>query len=250
MIREERPDALVAVTPVQATRAVVGEILPYRIPLMLEKPPGATPQEAAELRELADRHGCPTMVSFNRRFIPAIRRAREWMAALGPGEGPRLLVARMLRSRRREREFVTGTAIHLVDAVLSLLGTPSRIRHQRWTTPAGGQSCDARMEFPGGTVALCVIAPDTGLNEETYEILGPDWTIRIDAERSRLRVDHGGRCVLEWEPATGAGPHVVHGCVEETRAFLRAVRGEEPYSPTLADGVLSVNTAHQLDQSG
>ncbi len=104
------------------------------------------------------------------------------------------------------------------------------------------------MEFAGGAVALLVITPDVGQNEETYELSGPDYAISIDAERSRLRVDHGGRRVLEWQPPTDAGPHVVHGCVEETLAFVRAIGGQEAWCPTLADGLASVKTSHELDR--
>jgi myo-inositol 2-dehydrogenase / D-chiro-inositol 1-dehydrogenase len=247
MVKREAPDAIVAVTPVAVTRPLVGELLRYRIPLLIEKPPGTTPAEARELLEIATRHGTPHMVSFNRRFVPAVVRARAWLAARGPGERPRLLVARMLRSKRREAEFVTGTGIHLIDAVLSFMGTPAAIAHHRSTTPAGGQCCDARLEFAGGSAAIVVIAPDAGCDEETYEIIGPDYAIAIESLASRLSIRRGGAEEASWSPEPAAPTYIVHGCLEETEAFVAAVAGRRPYAPTLAEGVLSVETAHALD---
>jgi len=248
MVKREHPDAIVAVTPVAATRSVVGELLSYRIPLMIEKPPGRTPAETRELLDLARRNATPHMISFNRRYLPAAIKAREWLSRRAAAEAPRLIVARMLREHRREKDFVTGTAIHLIDAVLSFMGRPRASVHHRWVTPLGGQSCDARIEFEGGEAAICVIAPDSGLDEETYEIIGPDYSIAIDAGACRLRIHHASLLELAWSPPADSLPHVLHGCVEETDAFLRAVAGRGAYSPTLEDGLVSVETAHELDR--
>ncbi len=250
MVRREKPDAIVAVTPVPVTRAVVGELLAYRIPLLIEKPPGLDEREARELVEIAARYGTPHMVSFNRRFVPALLKARAWLAEGGRGERPRLIVARMLRNRRLEPEFITGTAIHLVDAVLSFTGAPAGFTHHRWTTPSGGQCCDARLEFSDGSAAILVIAPDAGVVDETYELIGPDYAVRVDTLNCAVTVERAGQRELDWKQPEGTPTHVLHGCLEETDAFLRAVSGRGPFSPTLEQGLLSVTCAHKLDRAG
>ena len=246
MLRREKPDAVVAVTPAAVTRAVVGELLEHGIPLLIENPPGRTPAEATELCELARRHGTPVMVSFNRRFLPAALKAREWLERRAAAESPRLVLARMLREHRREKEFITGAGIHLADTVLWLLGKPLTIARHRWDTPLGGRSCDARIEFESGAAAVCVIAPDAGLQEETYEIIGPDYSVTIDAVGCRLRVHHASLLELAWSPPPGASAQLLHGCVEETEAFLRSVAKRAPFSPDLEEGLAAVELVHEL----
>jgi predicted dehydrogenase len=248
MVKRETPDAVVAVTPVPMTRSIVGELLGYGIPLLIEKPPGLDEREARELLEIASRHSTPHMVSFNRRFVPALQKARAWLAERSDGARPGLIVARMLRNRRLEPEFITGTAIHLVDAVLSFTGAPVAFTHHRWTTSAGGQSCDARLVFADGSTALLVIAPDAGMVDETYELIGPDYTVRIDTLNCAVTAERAGRRELDWRQPEGTPTHMLHGCLEETEAFLSAVSGRSPYFPTLEQGLLSVTWAHRLNQ--
>ncbi len=247
MIEAENPGAIVAVTPLDATRAVVGDLLPYGIPILLEKPPGRNPAEAREILEAARAHGTSTMVSLNRRFIPAVHTAREWLERHGTGGGPRLLVARMLRAHRREEDFITGTAIHVVDTVLSFMGTPSGVTHHRWATPLGGQSCDACLEFSDGSSALIAIAPDCGVEEETYEIIGPDYRAFVDAGRSRVEITRSQTREIPWAEGEDAPRHVMGGCLRETEAFLSAVRGEIPFRPTLEEAVASLEVTYRLD---
>jgi predicted dehydrogenase len=229
---------------------VAGELLAYRIPLLVEKPPGLDEREARELVEIAARYGTPHMVSLNRRFVPALLKARVWLAERGANERPRLIVARMLRNRRMEPEFITGTAIHLVDTVLSFTGAPGGFTHHRWTTPSGGQCCDARLAFTDGSIAILVIAPDAGVVDETYELIGPDYAVRIDTLKCAISVHHSGRQELDWTQPEGTPTHVLHGCLEETDAFLRAVSGRGPFSPTLEQALPSVTWAHKLDRAG
>jgi len=246
MIDAQSPGAIVAVTALDATRAVVGDLLPYGIPILLEKPPGRNPAEARELLEAARVHGTSTMVSFNRRFMPAVCTAREWLEWQSPGGGPLLFVARMLRAHRREEDFITGTAIHLIDTVLSFMGTLSGVTHHRWATPLGGQSCDACLEFSDGSSALIAIAPDCGVQEETYEIIGPDYRVFVDAGKSRVEIIRSQTREIPWAEGEDAPRHVMGGCLRETEAFLSAVRGETPFRPTLEEAVASLEVAHRL----
>jgi predicted dehydrogenase len=127
MLEDERLDAIVALTPVHATAAVATDLLPRGIPLLIEKPTGESAADTRRLLAMARKRGAPHMVSFNRRSIPAIVRAREWLAQQGPRRAPRLVVGRMLRPDRTDLEFVTETAIHLIDTVPSFTGMPRKV---------------------------------------------------------------------------------------------------------------------------
>ena len=70
MLDAERPDAVVVVVPVEQTAAVGSMVLERGLPLLLEKPPGATVPEVDRLIAAAEAGGRPVphQVAFNRRF--------------------------------------------------------------------------------------------------------------------------------------------------------------------------------------
>ncbi len=120
MLEAERPDAVVAVVPVERTVAVGSMVLERGLPLLLEKPPGETVAEVDRLIAAADRGGrtVPHQVAFNRRFAPLVRELRRRIEEAGPLQH---LHYEMTRVERRDPDFST-TAIHGLDAVRYLAG--------------------------------------------------------------------------------------------------------------------------------
>ena len=161
---------------------------------------------------------------------------------------PELLVARMLRVRRREPEFIRGTAIHLVDTVLSLAGKPDAITSARWTTSNGGQACAGVLQFQDSSRALLAIHPDTGVEEETYELIGPGYSIYVDTLTCRVLITQEEREVLAWQAEKDSPPFMINGALEETDAFLRAVRKGEGFSPDLEDALTTMRVTEALHQ--
>ena len=80
LLAAETPDGCIAITPVAATARVAAQILAAGIPLLMEKPLGATPEEAEQICRLAERQNSRVMVSLNRRFDPAITAACAWIS--------------------------------------------------------------------------------------------------------------------------------------------------------------------------
>ncbi|MDM7915328.1 MAG: Gfo/Idh/MocA family oxidoreductase, partial [Candidatus Eisenbacteria bacterium] len=62
MIERERPDGIVAVTPIARTAAIAEELLGLGIPVVIEKPPGETSADTLRLLEAAEVYGTPHMV--------------------------------------------------------------------------------------------------------------------------------------------------------------------------------------------
>ena len=98
MIGTEKPDAVIVVSPIDTTVALVEDLLPYGIPLEFEKPPGETVRDAEKLLALIENFDVPHMISFNRRFNPGILAAKRWLA--NSGNSVDHITARMLRCGR------------------------------------------------------------------------------------------------------------------------------------------------------
>lgn len=249
MIDAERPDALVVVSPVEATRDLVGRAFEYGRPVLLEKPPGRDADETRALLSLALERGVPHAVSFNRRFDPAVVRAVDWLA--DRSDHPRRCVARLHRVDRLEPEHVRWTGVHAVDLALSFLSRPVAVTSRRWQSrDAGGQSCEARVDCADGDAAVVLLAPDAGRRAETYELVGPGYSVEVDVDGCRFRAFEDGAEVAAWECDDDAPPHVRSGALAETEAFLDAVRAGTGFAPTLYDGLRAMRTVEAIAAGG
>jgi len=251
MLDEERLDGLVAVTPIVLTEQIAGALLPRGIPLVIEKPPGADSQATRRLLAIAEQTGAPHTVSLNRRFNPAIARAREWMAQAAPDRPPQVVLGRMLRHNRTEENFVTGTAIHLIDAIISILGTPTEVCSDNLPTAAPAAFLtQARIAFASGGRAQCIISPVVGTLEETYEIHGQDYTIQADALNCTLRIWDRKEEVVSWSAPPDADDAYRSGTVGEMAAFIGAIAAGGGFNPDLRDGLVSLLTSEAVAAGG
>jgi myo-inositol 2-dehydrogenase/D-chiro-inositol 1-dehydrogenase len=163
-----RPDAIVCTVEPAATAELVKSLLPFQIPLFIEKPPGISLTEACSLASAAVRHGTFSFVAFNRRSIPAIVRLKEW-ARQHP---VRFLRAEMLRTNRIEAQFAVNTGIHALDTVRYLLGNPESIEVLSSPHPKS-PACDSlvRLHCADSSVAEIALMLHTGLRRETYRLI-------------------------------------------------------------------------------
>jgi len=251
MIAAEQLDGLITVTPPGITAALAADLLVRGIPLAIEKPPAESASGTRRLLELARKHGAPHMVSFNRRYIPAVVKAREWLAGPLKGRAPLLVTARMLRPARREKNFVTGTGIHLIDTVLSFMAEPRRVFTRR--APTGHEHrflYASLLECADGAGAAVVISPDVGTEEETVEIHGREYCIQIDTIRSRIRVVDGEQETLSWQPTGDAAYAFTCGALGETEAFIRSIREGKGFWPDLETSLLTMTIAEAIEAGG
>ncbi len=251
MVEAERPDGIVAVTPVPLTEEIVSQLLPYRIPLVIEKPPGPDAAAAARLIAQADTHGTPHQVSLNRRFTPPRQRAEQWLRHQVAERPVRLVLARMLRVDRREAEFVTSTGIHLVDAALSLAGPPCRVSARHVPSGAAGVGfTQAQVECRNGCLVCLTFAPVVGNVEETYELHGDDYTVQIDDGGARLAIWDRGVLADGFAAPADAEACYRNGTVAEMEQFVLAVAGQAPFGPDLRAARTALRVAEAIAAGG
>jgi predicted dehydrogenase len=229
-------DGVIAVLPPAQTVEVGTLLLRRGKPCVLEKPPGASLEDARALARTAAETGTPHLVSMNRRFSPHLARAREWAERQGP---LRCVHARMLRHARREPDFAWGTGIHVVDAVCHLGGPIQALDVTRPPGPAGSTPWFLiSLSFKSGLAARIELLPTAGLVDETFELAGEDYRVFVRTmgqPAESVQCWRDGRLELE-EHADPAWPLLLrNGSFEETAAFLAGLRGDAPLRPTLAD---------------
>jgi predicted dehydrogenase len=244
MLRAERPDGCIAVTPIPVTVEVAEQVVGAGIPLLMEKPPGATASEARHLVELAQRTGARVMVSMNRRFDPAIRAAKRWWGAR-PIHYIRGSIARVGRT---EPDFAYGTAIHPLDTMRAILG---EIKSYDIDTRVVGNVSwyVVHLEFAAGGRGTLEVLPTAGVHGESYSWCGDGAYVEVrvgerDAGTARgweagvLQLVH---CTPEGEPV-----YVRNGTYDETAAFVAALTTDAMMYPSPADVLQSVEICQAM----
>ncbi len=235
-----RPDAAMVLTPVRATLPVSRQVIEAGIAALVEKPPGATVAEAEELFALSLRAAAPVMVSMNRRFDPVLQSAMNRME----GRTPAYLRVTFARENRTEDNFLTGTALHGIDA-LRMLGGDIVEESLRWRV--------ATFRFVSGAVGCFEILPACGANAERYEISGNGFhgvakTCFYDDGELRW-TESGSRPELEIHRAPRPAWEL-DGTMAETVEFIDAVVAENRAPrPSPADVIQSVHIAHRLSET-
>ena len=258
MLDAERPDAVVVVVPVERTVAVGSLVLERGIPLLLEKPPGATVAEVDRLIAAAENGGrtVPHQVAFNRRYAPSVRDLRRRIEEAGKLQH---LHYEMTRVERRDPDFST-TAIHGLDAVRYLAGADyaeARFRYHGMPELGGGVAnilVDAVMT--NGATAHLAFCPVAGVMVEraaahahgqSLYLHVPMWS-GVDSP-GRLWHFTGGTLAAESsgdQVGDGTALFELGGFYRETVAFLDCVATGRAPSPGLRESRQSVEIAQRI----
>jgi myo-inositol 2-dehydrogenase/D-chiro-inositol 1-dehydrogenase len=252
MIEVERPDLIYCMVQPEYTAGIVEQLLPLRIPLFIEKPPGVTMAQAERMAELAGKYGVINSLAFNRRCMPGIQRMKQWAAKNGPIRYAR---AEMLRNRRLEAEFGIGTAIHPLDCLRFLCGEVKNIvTHCSPYPRSPARDFLVRITFESGTVADLTVLVDCGVAREQYTLqlenqmmevsLGTAYACSFCHSGERIYRDNQ----LQGDDPASADPLIAGGFLGEHEAFLAAVaEGKTPPS-CLEDGRHSLKLAMAIHQ--
>ncbi len=244
LLENHQLDAVLVLVPPAAIAAVARPFLERGLPTLIEKPPGASPDETRDIMARAQAAGAPVMVSLNRRFDPALTAARSWLS------GRRICAARgaMRRVARREPGFPYETGVHALDAFFFLAGAPDRTETQR--VPCGKTAIWLiEIEFETGARGCLELSPACGVMAERFEFMGEGWSLEARAagqDDGRLRCWESGVLTRHESFAEGEPPFVRSGAWAETVSFIEAIRGRRPFHPTPADVLPALDALYPL----
>lgn len=251
LIDAVQPDLIVCVVEPRHTASLVARLLPRGTPLLIEKPPGDTPAEAAMLARRALATDTLHYVAFNRRRSPAIELARQWLTRHG---APRHAGAEMLRQGRTEADFAIRTGVHVVDTLRYLAGDITSMRATGVTYGPAGREYRASLRFASACDGEIYIGTNATRTLERYRFECADGhTIEVtisapysDATfQAGFRVSRGGEIVVD--ALAPADPLVANGLVGEYQAFLEGVERRRQPDCSLIDGWRSMVVAAAIE---
>jgi len=236
MLEVEKPDACVAIMPVEKIGEVGIKLLQRRIPCVIEKPLGTSLPEIEQLARVARETQTPHMISVNRRFMPYVNQARLWMQQHGP---LRYVRASQVRHLRSEPDFIWSTAIHAIDALRYIAGEVEKFDV---TVPRAGTRSATwyviSLEFESGTTGQVEILPTAGMVEESYELFGEGCRARVTAgsgtQRS-LECWADGEQVIVAHATEEEPEDLRNGAYQEVEEFVDALRTGRRPKPSIDD---------------
>lgn len=252
MLDDVQPDAIVCTVQPSNTFELVQSLLPKKIPLLIEKPPGISAFEAKALAATSIANRTFAFVAFNRRFMPSIVRLKQWSTQ------HQIFFARaeMLRTDRLESEFVTATGIHALDAIRFLMGDPVFIE-VRSRPHANSSACDCwiRLTFANSAAAEISLMLNTGLRRESYLLtgsgtaaeatLGNPYSSDLSFQGDRL-----------WSQEKIVEQHLLAddslinaGILGEYEEFIRLLEAGEPSTCSLTDAAYSMELAEAVQNN-
>lgn len=156
MIDMERPDGIIICVSFWQMYSVLKEVIPYRIPILAEKPTATSWELHLELLTLSQQYGTPVMVGLNRRHYSVLSKALaiaggrdsvtsvlvEW------SESPNHLQVNRKLTDEQIRSYIFGNSIHGIDLMLWIGGeiiNPAIVASElgdpfRWMMSVSGKS--------------------------------------------------------------------------------------------------------------
>jgi len=250
MLATEGVDGCVSVMPMERIVEMAVMLLERKIPCVIEKPLGISPQEAERLARVARQTGTPHMVSVNRRFMPYLNQAKSWANNIGP---LRYVRATQIRHERDEPDFIWATAIHVLDALRHIAGEV--ISFDTEVHRQAGLSTFwyiVSLRFESGTRGRIEVLPTAGMVEESYELFGDGFRARVVAgsgpQRS-LQCWRAGRMELEKHSLETEPEDLRNGAYEEVVEFVQALKtGARPW-PSVEDILPSTRICFGIAES-
>ena len=250
MLLSEKVDGCVCVMPMDFIVKFGVMLLERGVPCVIEKPLGTSAAEAERLAGVARETGTPHMISVNRRFMPYLNQGLSWARKIGPLQYVR---ATQVRHERSEPDFIWSTAIHVVDALRHVAGEiadfSTEVHHQPglstpWYVIA--------LRFQNGTRGRIEVLPTAGMVEESYELFGEGFRVRIVAgsgTQQSLQCWHHGQLEVEEHASSSEPEDLRNGGYAEVVEFVRALQTGTPPRPSVEDILPSARICFSIAES-
>ena len=159
LIEQGKPDALLILVSADQIFAVAQNVMPFKLPVFIEKPPGLHPAQTEYLAEMSDKFNIPNMVGYNRRYYSIFHKGLDIVRSRGKLLGVAIegherfwnVADRVNDSIRLN--WIFGNSTHTIDLLRFFGGEIKTISTVRkiYREKKGDQFCSA-MEFDSGAL--------------------------------------------------------------------------------------------------
>ena len=153
-------DAIMVLVSANQIYEVTRNLIPFKIPLFIEKPPGLLPKQAKSLTDLAKIHGTKNMVGFNRRYysvfhegIKIIKKSGDLLGLEVKGHERFWNIMGNKISKDVIENWIYANSTHTIDLLRFFGGEIKNINmYSKKYKQKNGDQFVASMEFKSGAI--------------------------------------------------------------------------------------------------
>ncbi len=238
MLDEIKPDAVYILMPPHHLYDITVECLERGLHVFIEKPPGVTSFQTKSLARIARRNNCITMVGFQRRFAPLIRKAKDRVEERG---SITQCVVRFVKNYiggepyyKGAVDILTCDAIHAVDLLYWIGGEVEALSsHIESFFSDFENAFNALLKFRNGGVGILLTNWAAGRRIFSVEIYGKGIHAWVNPEEKVLIYRDGKEepeeISIKQEFGENAPLFQYAGFLQENRHFIDCIKeGKEP----------------------
>lgn len=252
MVEEVAPDAVYVIGQPNIMYDLWTWCLEHGLNLYIEKPMGLSAHQARSLAHLAEKHGCITQVSFQRRSCPMVMRLYDECRKRG------LVTHAVCEFYKCNREPMLGARDHMMDDGVHAIDT---LRWMCGGEVVGIESVTRRVEVPDINFLAVLLRFDNGATG----VLLNSWTsgrrifrVQIHAPGICAEAEHEGKGTLYADGDTAGIPYdtrevagsdqlfVYGGFQAKNREFLDCVKAGTQPASHFADAVKTMEVADKI----
>jgi predicted dehydrogenase len=237
MVEEVKPDAVYAVGQPHIMYDIWKWALEQGLNLYIEKPMGITLHQAQSLAHLAEKHGCITQVSFQRRSAPLVVQMRDECLKRGPIVHAECSFFKCNpEAYLHARDHMMDDGVHAIDTLRWMCGGEI-VRVESITKRVGTPDINfiaAMLHFDSGATGIMLNSWTSGRRIFKVEMHAPGICVEAEHEgKARLFAD-GDTKGVEYDTREVAGSdenYVYGGFQAKNREFIDSIkRGTLPSS--------------------
>jgi len=252
MVEEQAPDAVYAIGQPNMMYDIWTWCLKQGLNLYIEKPMGITLHQARALAYLAEKHGCITQVSFQRRACPIAVTLRAACLKRGP------IVHALCRFYKNQPEPYLEARDHMLDDGVHAIDT------LRWA--CGGEVVEVQSEikrvgtpdynfisallrFDNGAIGLLVNSWTSGRRIFAIEMHSHGICAEVELEGKGYLYADGDIHGIQYDTRQVAGSDQLYmfgGFFAKNREFIDAVRSHTLPASHFGDAVKTMEVADRI----
>ncbi|HXL04134.1 MAG TPA: Gfo/Idh/MocA family oxidoreductase [Bacillota bacterium] len=251
MIDKEPLEAVYILMPPHQLFDITVYALKKGLHVFIEKPPAVTTFQIKSLERIARKNGCITMVGFNRRYIPMMTYAKDYVEKHGTINQ---VVATFYK--RSSAVYYDGAvdvigcdAIHAVDALRWMAGSDvaDAVCLVGQCEDVVPNSWNAIVRFENGVSGVLLTNWNVGTRVHTFEIHAPGVSAFLNPDdKGYLYKDDEVTTLDTREIANSSENYKYYGFFQESRHFIDCIKsGEEP-SSSFRDAVKTMELVDML----
>lgn len=181
-LKEGQADCMFLLTRPTERRRALEVAFDLGMNVMMEKPMAGDLAEAELYVTMAREAGRTLMVGFNRRFMPAYVKGRDFV-----GDRP-VKTCRVWKHGANP----WGHSVHVIDVMRWFCGEPVEVRADGKVDEEGNcRSVAALVRFDRGAVGVFETSADYGMRKDELEIHGLGYSLRVYSPYKTIMYEHG-----------------------------------------------------------